>query len=725
MHYFANSLEHLLAEMERIDLLIRSQVAYQRKIQTEDEQFRGLYISDQEVDKLLQEPIGMPTWLSSDPGRFADIELTLEQLKRQIDERKRESISRGIVLALDRLQQYFALTSFDMEILLICMAIELDPRYEKLYAYLQDDVTRKKPSVDLVFKLFAFSIERQAAARDRFSSESPLRRCRLIGLVEDPAQPQAPLLSRYIKLDDRIVQYLLGSVDLDERVQPYAELAEPRPMSVALMPDKSIIKGLQRLAASLPNGQGLVVHLRGPHGAGKRSMAQVLCQELKLHLLVADVDQMLRELEGRFSNAVPLFLREARLQNAAVYWTAFDALLTEPHRPALSPFLRELENSTGLMFLAGELPWTPFRQLRSLHYQSVTVPSPTSAERVATWRTALSGSLPDHDPIDIASLSAKFSFTRGQIQDAAANAKNLALWRNPESPQVTLSDLYDACRMYSNQALASLSRKITPRFKWGDIVLPADRLTQLREICNHMKYRDRVYGDWGFERKLGSGKGLAILFAGPSGTGKTMSAEIIADELALDLYKIDLSSIISKYIGETEKNLARIFSEAETSNAILFFDEAEALFGKRSEVRDSHDRYANIEVGYLLQRMEEYEGITILATNFRKNMDEAFVRRLHFTVEFPFPNEMDRHRIWQSIWPEDTPRHQQVDLAMMARRFEITGGNIRNIALAAAFLAADDSDNVEMRHILIATQREYQKMGKLMAEGEFRVGAAL
>jgi SpoVK/Ycf46/Vps4 family AAA+-type ATPase len=233
-----------------------------------------------------------------------------------------------------------------------------------------------------------------------------------------------------------------------------------------------------------------------------------------------------------------------------------------------------------------------------------------------------------------------------------------------------------------------------------------------------VKYRDRVYGDWGFGRKLALGKGLAVLFAGPSGTGKTMAAGIIAAELGIDLYKIDLSTVVSKYIGETEKNLSRIFVEAETSNAILFFDESDALFGKRSEVRDSHDRYANVEIGYLLQRVEEYEGVAILATNLRKNMDEAFVRRLHFAVEFPFPDREDRHRIWQGIWPQDTPLDAALDLELLATRYEMAGGNIKNIAVAAAFLAADDGQVVRMNHVIQATLREYQKTGKLLVEDD-------
>jgi SpoVK/Ycf46/Vps4 family AAA+-type ATPase len=220
------------------------------------------------------------------------------------------------------------------------------------------------------------------------------------------------------------------------------------------------------------------------------------------------------------------------------------------------------------------------------------------------------------------------------------------------------------------------------------------------------------------------GKGLAVLFAGPSGTGKTMAADIIAGELGLDLFKIDLASIISKYIGETEKNLGSIFDEAETSNAILFFDEADALFGKRSEVKDSHDRYANVEVGYLLQRLEEYEGVAILATNFRKNMDEAFVRRLHFTVEFPFPTHEDRRNIWARAWPEETPRDDAIDPDDLGRRFEMTGGNISNVVLAAAFLAADEGGRVQLGHVMRATQREFQKMGKLTDDRAFAITSA-
>jgi SpoVK/Ycf46/Vps4 family AAA+-type ATPase len=264
-----------------------------------------------------------------------------------------------------------------------------------------------------------------------------------------------------------------------------------------------------------------------------------------------------------------------------------------------------------------------------------------------------------------------------------------------------------------------MAHKIQPKYGWDDIILPRDQMEQLREVCGYVKHYHTVYGRWGFERKLSLGKGLNVLFAGPSGTGKTMAAEIIARDLGLELYKIDLSSVVSKYIGETEKNLDRIFQEGQTSNAILFFDEADALFGKRSEVRDSHDRYANIEIAYLLQKMDEYDGVVILATNLRKNMDEAFSRRMHFVVEFPVPEEAERYRIWKNIFPPEAPLTEDADIGFMARQFKITGGNIKNIALGAAFLAAENGGHINTETLIAATKREYQKIGKLCTEGEF------
>ncbi len=273
-----------------------------------------------------------------------------------------------------------------------------------------------------------------------------------------------------------------------------------------------------------------------------------------------------------------------------------------------------------------------------------------------------------------------------------------------------MRDLMAACRAHSNQRLGTLTRKIIPRYTWADLVLPADRLAHLHEMCLHVRYSPLVFEEWGFDRKLSGGKGLNVLFAGEPGTGKTMAAEVLAADLGLDMYKLDLSSVVSKYIGETEKNLEQIFREARTSNSILFFDEADSLFGKRSEVKDSHDRYANIEVGYLLQRMESYRGLAILTTNLRSALDTAFLRRIRFVVQYPFPDPAQRAEIWRRIFPRDTPT-QALD-AVRLGQLNLAGGNIRNIALLAAFLAAEADEPVRMSHVLSAARMEYAKLEK-------------
>ena len=335
------------------------------------------------------------------------------------------------------------------------------------------------------------------------------------------------------------------------------------------------------------------------------------------------------------------------------------------------------------------------------------------------WRALLNGSRIRFSDADINALADRFRFTEGQIRDAVTDARNRARWRDPFEPRISVADLYAASRAQSGQTLGTLASKLVPRYTWEDIILPSESFRQLREIYYRASYHNVVYGDWGFDRKLSGGKGLNALFAGPSGTGKTMAAEVIAHALGLELYRIDLSAVVSKYIGETEKNLARVFDAATSSNAILFFDEADALFGKRSEVKDAHDRYANIEISYLLQRMEEYEGVSVLATNLRRNMDEAFVRRMASVVSFPLPEEEQRRVIWERIWPSTAPLAADVEIDFMARQFKVAGGHIRNIAVAAAFLAAEAGSEIQMAHVIKATGRELEKMGRVCVEADF------
>ncbi len=440
--------------------------------------------------------------------------------------------------------------------------------------------------------------------------------------------------------------------------------------------------------------------------------ADEACQQAAARQLVAQARRPLLsvQLEVREEGRPPLrtvqrALRDARLTGAIPVLAGWDACLVDGAPPP--ELLGELCDHPDLVVVAGRSTWQPRELPRERQLVWLETPIPDYSQRLAVWAHFLG------QDGDLMLLAGQFQLTTSQIRDAVATARDRAAQRGEP---VSSEDLFAAARAHSNPCLASLAQKIAPRYAWDDIVLPEDQKALLREIVVTVCGRPQVLDVWGLGRKLVASRGVTALFSGPPGTGKTMAAEILAAELGLDLYKIDLSTVVSKYIGETEKNLERIFVEAERSNAILFFDEADALFGKRSEVRDSHDRYANIEISYLLQRMEAYDGVTILATNLRANLDDAFTRRLQFAVDFPFPEEKDRLRIWQTLFPPDVPRAPDLDFPWLARRLKLPGGSIRNIIVSAAYLAASNGQNVTMAHLRHGARRELQKMGRLIAE---------
>lgn len=720
MVYFVTSMEHILAELERIDLLIQAQVWRARQLNEANSEFQGLYIREEEVDALLARPTGLPHWATEPlPQARREIQSALDQLVAKITGCKVSSRKQGITLRLDCLQTLFQLSSFEVDALLVCLAPEIDLRYERLFGYLQDDITKRRPSVDLVLNLLSPTFEAKLDGRRYFAPHAPLFKQGLLHLFDDPSQPHPTLLSKYLKVEARVVNYLFEDDEIADKLAPYARIHLPQIRIEKLMLPTDVKRRLVQLTREChTKSSRLIFYFQGGYGTGKETTAAALCCEVGMRLLTVDGQKLLNAEDLAFEKAVRLVRREALLQNAVLYWTGFDALLGDDRRPWCRILLQELEERIGLTIVAGDIVWEPTGALYKQPFIRVEFPHLTYKERRQFWPMSLNGGVAMDTDVDLSTLAAKFRFTPGQIQDTAATARNLALWRDPDRGHVTMADLNMASRLQSNRRLGELAHKITPHYMWDDIVLSVDRMEQLREIVNQVKFRAKVYEEWGFDRKLAMGKGLNALFAGPSGTGKTMAADIMAGELGLDLYKIDLSAVVSKYIGETEKNLSRIFQEAETSNAILFFDEADALFGKRSEVRDAQDRYANIEISYLLQRMEEYDGMVILATNLRNNLDDAFVRRMHFTVAFPLPDEDKRLRIWENIWPPETPT-SNLDLAFMAERFKLSGGNIKNIALAAAFLAAEGEQEVRMEYVIRATQREYQKMGKTMVDKVF------
>lgn len=630
--------------------------------------FRGLYIDDSEVQRLLEREPGEPTlWTDA----------ALHNSEEQDGSR------------IGWLMHACQLSGFDLDVLLIALAPEIDLRYERLYAFLQDDVTRRRPNVDLVLNLLCASAEERIARRDHFSPHGALLRNDMVRLVADPSHVEPPLPAHFLKVDEQILAFLLESEGIDARLAPFCRYVEPEPSST-----HAELRALARAASS--SVHGLRVYLQGPDSLQKQAAAEAVAAELGASLLVAD-------LTGAPDGIAKLAVRDAWLRGAVLYVEGIDNV---PDANAQAVILGGTQPSVW----AGAV--------------TVRLEALDCRERKQCWRDQLERAGIEVPAQELEAVSSRFVLSGRQIRDAARSVRQHAVWREGPGAGPEISDLFAAARAQCGGVLRMLARKVDPRRRWEDIVLPEDLLAQLHELCRRAALGHRVLQEWGFDRTLSLGKGVNALFAGPSGTGKTLAAEVVATELQLDLYKIDLSGVVSKYIGETEKNLDRIFTAAQNANAILFFDEADALFGKRSEVRDSHDRYANIEIAYLLQKMEEYEGVAILATNLRQNLDESFTRRLTFSLHFPYPDDASRLRIWKGIWPTEVPLDRDVDLAYLARRFKLSGGGIRNVALAAAFLAAEGGTGVRMDHLLHATRREYQKLGKQLSPADLLEAAS-
>jgi len=682
-----------------LDRLLEKAVEIARNLwrtDTVSERFRGLYIDQAEIDQILQRPAGEPQF---SPAEFL--------WARAADGSRPK-----------KLQELLGISVFDFAVVMIALAPEIDLRYERLYAYLQDDVTRKRPSIDLVLNLLCSSAEEKLLRRAHFAADAPLVRQKIVRLFPDTNYTQPPRLAYYLKLDEQIVRSLLGEEGLDERLLPFCSLIRADEGLEQLKTDAVVKTALRSIMLAARQNEGAVVlHFSGASKIQMRHAAAAAAFDCGSLLLAANFSDA-PDVRASPGEAIDLFLRQAKLLGAIPYIEGVESLNLDLVGTAV-------EQSGGTVMVASKSGgW--FR-LRGRRVVPVDFAAQDSRQRRISWERNLSQCGAHADEPTLEALARRFRLTPEQIEEAVHQACDRAFWRGAirsaetnaaSEPEVIPDDLYAAARAQSAPDLATVARKLNPTYTWQDLVLPPDTVAQLREICQRVSHYEHVMADWGFDRKLSLGKGTSALFSGPTGTGKTMAAEVIANEVKLDLYKIDLAGVVSKYIGETEKNLDRIFAAAEGTNTILFFDEADALFGKRSEVRDSHDRYANIEISYLLQKMEQYEGIAILASNLRANVDEAFVRRLAFMVPFPFPDEASRRRIWAGIWPVTTHLADDLDLDFLAREFKLTGGNIKNIALAGAFLAAEDGGAVTMVHLLHATRREYQKLGKVLSEAE-------
>ena len=586
--------------------------------------------------------------------------------------------------AIDVLSESFELSAFERDVLLLCAGAEMDG---SLAAQLATASVSGRGRVSFGFALGALDGPHWSA----ITPVRPLRRWRLVD-VDD----SAGLVAGALRIDERVLHYLAGVNYLDTRVRSFVRPAPP----AVVLPDshRALAASIQEALDTADASSRPLVVLTGDDASGQADLAAAVCTSLGLALYIARAEDLPSD-HAELDRLTTLWEREARLLGGAL-------LVIGGDEPLSRVVTRAMESLGGLVFLAAPRP-TPLER----NALRVTVDKPDAEEQRTLWRHAL-GQAADALNGTLDGIAGQFRLSARAIHDAGAR---LAAGAGRDRAAEVM---WTTCRSLARPQLDELAQRIDPVATWDDLVLHDAQISALRQISAQVQHRMRVYHDWGFARSGARGLGISALFTGDSGTGKTMAAEVIARELSLDLYRIDLSAVVSKYIGESEKNLRRVFDAAEESGAVLLFDEADALFGKRSEVKDSHDRYANLEVSYLLQRMESYRGLAILTSNLRASLDTAFQRRLRFIVHFPFPDESLREAIWRRAFPPSAPL-ESIEYARLAR-LNVAGGSIRNIALTAAFLAADAQRGISMDDLLRAAHHDAGKRERPLSDAETR-----
>ncbi len=599
------------------------------------------------------------------------------------------AVEAGLPPALVILSERFGLSEFEQQVMLLCAGIELDTSIAELCGRAQGNLNRPYPTFSLAMTLF------EHPAWDVMSPERPLRHWHLLEITQPAGQP---LTTSPLRADERIVNYVKGLNYLDDRLEPLMAPFEAFATLVDLPASQveSADLMIHYLNQKTPFGSPPVIQLVGADPLSKQLVAQYVAQKLKLMLYRIPIE-LLPTQTAELELVSRLWERESILMTIALFLDVQEAN-PDQQKGIATPLERFLARSKGIFFLSTR----ELRQDLGAGLNSVEIDKPSPSEQREAWAQFMRAD----DVQGPAKLAGQFNFnfpTIMQIDQITRDQLGI------DSP-AEVDALWQTCRDSTRPRLDLLAQRIDVKATWQDIVLQEHAADKIDQIIKQVDRRSKVYDEWKFRDKMNRGLGITVLFSGVSGTGKTMAAEVIANELNLNLYRIDLSAVVSKYIGETEKNLRKLFDAAEDGGAILFFDEADALFGKRSQVKDSHDRYANIETNYLLQRMEAFQGLAILATNMKNALDQAFMRRLRFMIEFQSPNRQMRSQIWQNVFPAEAVQNSELDFDHLAK-LNLTGGSISNVALNAAFLAADKI-HIEMTDVLKAARTEMQKGGQ-------------
>lgn len=656
----------------------------------------GLVVSREEFEHNLIKAAQLGLASQLDEGEAAQITASWTVIQARLAKTKEE-------FPLLSLFRRFGLDEFGQNCVALCYAAALDQKYEKLLAYLQDDITRKAPTAALAVQLFLPVGSTVEEYLSRFS-----RRDVFTGLFD-----REKLRSGQLVLHDAVLEFLsTGTV----APLPGIRLFDGGTQK----PDHPLVIGQEaarRLDWLVDEPGERVICVTGGPGAGKRFQVEHLMARRRRKCVFVELDCEQKAERAREGVLI------AHLTSASLCFLHMEEQDAEgkllPPDERLPQEILDMEPAGGQVFFLSQLPIrTRFRRLAV----EVELPDPTEEERICLFRAFLSG-LELEDGLTVEELAAKFRLGPRQIGQACRQAAGLA--RLDGRNAAASREVHQCCYRQVVHKLGELAVRVHPAFTWSDVVMPEDQQKLLRHAVSHIKFQHKVYRQWGFDRKIAYGRGLSILFAGAPGTGKTMCAQVIANELNMEMYKINISQIVSKYIGETEKNLHAVFTEAKRSNCVLFFDECDALFGKRSEVKDAHDRNANVEVAYLLQQVEEYDGVCILATNLIGNIDEAFMRRITYVIRFPFPDAAMREEIYRRTMPPEAPVSDDIDWAFLAEKFELSGGHIKNIVLSGAFLAALEDQPIGMSHLLRSAVGEMKKNGIVVVREELREYADL
>lgn len=722
------NVRYLEAQLSRIDILIRREVrVWVLAGQDPNDDYRGMYITQMEAEALLERPVGY-SW-----GQWIELpedEVQLFKNEQQISVEKIAQCGllfeeQGEVSRLLKLVEVFGLNEIELDILIICLAPALDTRYERLYGYLQDNVTKRRPSVRLMLDLLGEPGMARFSLSTNLQPTGTLFTERLLELIYEPAPTNAHWINQTIHIDETLVAWLL----LGEYV-PNNDLSKLVELITSDENEATRIL-LGELAADLTPIQGSLLHhgppliiLYGPDSGRQKAAADKIAHQLDMQILSLDFAKFDEQSHAPIE-LLDIVMRDARVIGAILCLKNFDKFIENKEASIENQINLMIRTYPNTILILGHNRWRPSHHTvpRPIYWFECRALSVTQKlDLWHYWSHELTGEILEdgtangslYSKISLENLANQSDLSSEQIRDVVSL---VSLQCQVDKRELTITDLVEAARHYPNPQVGTLARKIHPRYSWDDLVLPSVQTAVLHELVATARHKTQVLDKWGLGAKLVASSGITALFAGPPGTGKTMTAEVLATEMGRELYEVDLSSVTSKYVGETEKNIEKIFNELAYSNAILFFDEADALFSKRGQVTNAIDRYANLEISYLLQRMESYDGFTILATNSRAALDEAFTRRLQFMVEFPFPEPKERKLIWKTLFPLSTPHSPDIDFNTLAERFELAGGNIRNAIVSAAYNAASEDDIINMAHLVSGAQRELQKMGRFLING--------